>query len=136
MAVARKAAGKSVRLENLRDFVIMDSEAVERLTQASVVRREQPRGLGLDGKMKIAHGPANDGRRFRFHIERNFQHWFRRLPDDIARLIARPYGVAVLQRRFDFKAEFRAIVGRGAPQALGEFLPVRANGDFRQRRIE
>jgi len=90
-----QAAGKAMRLKNLNHLVVMNVHPVERLAQASVIGREQPRWLRLNGKMEIADGPADNRRGIRLHIERDFQHELGFLTNDIARLVAGPHNIAV-----------------------------------------
>jgi hypothetical protein len=130
MSVAGQAAGKAVRLKNLDRLVVVNVHPVKRLAQSGVIGREQPRVLRLDGEMQVAHGPADDRRGVRLYIERDFQQELGLLADDVARLVTRPHDIAVTQRRLHLETEFRAVLRRGTPQPLGEFLSVHAQGNF------
>ena len=136
MTMAGQAAGEAVWLKHLDRFVVVNVHPVERLAQSGIIGCKQSCLLCFNGKMKVAHGPADDGSGVRFHIKRNLQHRLGFLSDDIPRLVADPDDIAMAEGCLAFETKLRAILGLGAPQAFGKFPPIHAHGYFKQRVID
>src|SRR5258708_7335809 len=82
--------------------------------------------------MQIANGPADAGRRGWRHVERDLDHGFRLLRDDVARSRGLPEHVAVPQWRRQLEAELRAVLRRAAPEPLHDREPFDPQPHLRQ----
>ena len=130
------AAGKSPRTENGGGRLKRYLEPLEQLAEGGFVGREQARRLGREFAMQIPNGPADAGRRRRRDgVEGDGEDGFGRLLDDIAGGRGLPEGIAVLERRGELEAEFRAVIRDAAPKPFGEREALRLERDFGQREI-
>ena len=108
--------------------------AGEKLLHGGIVRHAQGIRQHLHAEVEIAETPADLRRLFQAR-NRNFQHLFRRLLNDVIRIAHGKKVGAMVDRLVEIKAKSFSVPGHAAPAPLGESRTRGCQGDVVMRSV-